>query len=920
MVWTMSPLRRTTTISLSSPRERSNASMSPAGDQTGFESLRPTAMGTSGRTNSGSSPAGSACSSANAGSAAAANKTSRERTSSLFLDLVAVPARRLAGLHKSGIGLELFREEVEVLAPRQARAVHHRRLLRDQVQLVVGQRRVVVGVVHRFVVLRAREEARVLPGGLQRLDRLGELVGRGVAIARHQAVAFLAIRVAEVGEGDRELLVDELLVLRERQHGLELGDRGVVVLLVVEVDVAQAPARLGVIRVVSAGGGIGLDGALDVALLARALADLEEIPLQHDAALAGAVLLLLGELHDLEEVAVILAVGQAHAVKAEGDRLAAGERRLADRLVVDVDARRGRLGVDLKQGVVGREHELARLAALVEADLAGHLLVAVAVQQERIVAAEPQGDLHLTVSSGRAFPLAVQVHIGARKRVDVRADAALRGEQEVGAPIALAFAPGASHHAIAELYFLAFFERCDLGKRAVVVAALDLDPAGLAVTRHLAALTERRRGERELGAAGDAPVLADVDAIAIVFHADHRALERKALDDVIHDLAHRAVDAAGAARARDLRGNDLAARDVESGLGQIAVIVLGDAAEHYHVHARAQRRVLPALGDDTFDIELALLDLGLQRLSRHFAEPRELEQLRRQRLLGLGRDVLQVHPRGVADDAVDADADRLGRGRVGVRIAALRVGLADGIAVYAHAQPRHPACAAVLVGQRLDRHHCLAVERDFDHLARLKLAYRPVGAIAGFGDVELGSLRRLLPIEVHDLPLVIGDARLLAADRDLGPGDWRVFLAHAKGYITHGLEIGVEAVLADLALLRQLHEDGRFPRLDAVAGHLLAHRHVDLGAGLLADLLREHALGVGYAELLAVHDDRRLCRRLTVDARPDLEVDALTASAEQDGGEQHGKKTQVGCIHGDTLCFGYGLLTSRVPGYSPRRD
>src|SRR5687767_8599666 len=134
MVWTMSPLKRTITISLLSPRERSNASMSPAGDHTGFESLRPLAMGTSGRTNSGSTPAGS---SANAGSAAAASKTTRERTSSLFLDLVAVAARRLAGLHEGGITLELFREEVEILAPRQARAVHHRRLLRDQVQLVV---------------------------------------------------------------------------------------------------------------------------------------------------------------------------------------------------------------------------------------------------------------------------------------------------------------------------------------------------------------------------------------------------------------------------------------------------------------------------------------------------------------------------------------------------------------------------------------------------------------------------------------------------------------------------------------------------------------------------------------------------------------------------------------------------------------
>src|SRR6266850_1070520 len=638
MVWTMSPFRRTTTISLSSPRERSNASMSPAGDQTGFESLRPTAMGTSGRTNSGSSPAGSACSSANAGSAAAANKTSRGRTSSLFLDLVAVPARRLAGLHESGIGLELFREEVEVLAPRQARAVHHRRLLRDQVQLVVGQRRVVVGVVHRFVVLRAREEARVLPGGLQRLDRLGELVGRGVAIARHQAVAFLAIRMAEVGEGDRELLVDELLVLRQRQHGLELGDRGVVVLLVVEVDVAQAPARLGVIRVVAAGGGIGLDGALDVAFLARALADLEEIPLQHDAALAGAVLLLLGELHDLEEVAVVLAVGQAHAVKPERDQLAAGDRRLADLLVVDVDGRLRRLGVDLEQGVVGREHELARFTALADFDLVAELLVAVAVQRERVIAAEPQRDLGLSVRPGRAGPLAVQVDAGAGKRVDVRPDSALGGEQEVGALVAfVAFAAGAPHYAITDLHLRAVFERCDLGKRARVFAALDLHPAGLAVTRDLAALTEGRRGQGELGAAADTPALADVDSVALVLLSDHRALEREVLDDVVRDVAHRAVDSAGAARARDLRQDDFAVRGVEFDLDQVAVIVLGDAPQRDHVHGRAQRSVLPALGGDAVDAELALIDLGLQPFCRHLAKRRELEQLRCERLLGLGR-------------------------------------------------------------------------------------------------------------------------------------------------------------------------------------------------------------------------------------------------------------------------------------------
>src|SRR5882762_5653367 len=148
MVWTTSPLMRTIAISLLSPRERSNATRSPAGDHTGFESLRPRAMGTSGRTNSGSIPAGSPA--AGGSSAAAGNATARSRASErrqmciafgpgrlLFLDLIAVPARPLASLHEGRIAFELFREEVEVLSPGEARAVHHRRLLGHQIQLVV---------------------------------------------------------------------------------------------------------------------------------------------------------------------------------------------------------------------------------------------------------------------------------------------------------------------------------------------------------------------------------------------------------------------------------------------------------------------------------------------------------------------------------------------------------------------------------------------------------------------------------------------------------------------------------------------------------------------------------------------------------------------------------------------------------------
>src|SRR5207249_6977792 len=106
----------------------------------------------------------------------------------------------------------------------------------------------------------------------------------------------------------------------------------------------------------------------------------------------------------------------------------------------------------------------------------------------------------------------VQVDAGAGKWIDVRADAAFRGEQEVGAFIAFpAFARDAPHHAIADLHFLALLERRDLGERARVFAARDLDPAGLAITRHLAALGERGRGQGELGTAADAPVHPDRD-------------------------------------------------------------------------------------------------------------------------------------------------------------------------------------------------------------------------------------------------------------------------------------------------------------------------------------------------------------------------------------------------------------------------
>src|SRR6266853_1484648 len=131
-----------------------NAIWSRAGDQCACPSFSlwvvMRAMRPSGSIPAGSPALAAAGSSPTAGNAAAGNASATNRAITerrrciafgpprlRFLDLIAVTARPLASLHEGRIGLELFREEVEVLSPREARAVHHRRLLRDEIQLVV---------------------------------------------------------------------------------------------------------------------------------------------------------------------------------------------------------------------------------------------------------------------------------------------------------------------------------------------------------------------------------------------------------------------------------------------------------------------------------------------------------------------------------------------------------------------------------------------------------------------------------------------------------------------------------------------------------------------------------------------------------------------------------------------------------------
>src|SRR5258706_12705813 len=143
MVWTVSPVVRTIAISLLSPRERSNATRSPVGDHTGFESLRPRAMGTSGRTNSGSIPAGSpaleaagssaGADDATAGSARATSRAIRGRQRGIafgaarlrFLDLIAGSAGAPPGRRQHRGVPPPFLGEMAIFSPPAARAALH---------------------------------------------------------------------------------------------------------------------------------------------------------------------------------------------------------------------------------------------------------------------------------------------------------------------------------------------------------------------------------------------------------------------------------------------------------------------------------------------------------------------------------------------------------------------------------------------------------------------------------------------------------------------------------------------------------------------------------------------------------------------------------------------------------------------------
>jgi len=159
---------------------------------------------------------------------------------------------------------------------------------------------------------------------------------------------------------------------------------------------------------------------------------------------------------------------------------------------------------------------------------------------------------------------------------------------------------------------------------------------------------------------------ADVDAVAIVFRRDHGAFEREALDDVRHDVAHRIVDSRALA-ARPI-SEKITLPLAEWNLTSVRNVSLSWRRCPSRSCRRSRAGACPASPcGDALDAELALLDLGLQRLGRHLSERRNLKSW-------FARDCSAAprRPSGprrrVADDAVDADADRLGRGRVEIAL------------------------------------------------------------------------------------------------------------------------------------------------------------------------------------------------------------------------------------------------------------
>src|SRR5438445_11415349 len=148
---------------------------------------------------------------------------------------------------------------------------------------------------------------------------------------------------------------------------------------------------------------------------------------------------------------------------------------------------------------------------------------------------------------------------------------------------------------------------------------------------------------------------------------------------------------------------------------------------------------------------------------------------------------------------------------------AVIVGLVVQPAVESHRDPGHAGATAELVaagGHGQDRP---PGQRDLQPLSRLHGRALLPGGIAGLADRERDALRGQRRVFVNELTLGVRFAELLVVQLDGGVSDRRAALVHGHGEVTGRGELRLEGIpVDDLAVLAELYQECRLPRLDAV--------------------------------------------------------------------------------------------------------
>ena len=105
---------------------------------------------------------------------------------------------------------------------------------------MIGDSLVVIGVMHRLLVIFVREKSSVLLCYFQFFNCLG-VVRRGSLFVRvNELICFFIVSMTQIGVGHRKLLIDYLPVFRQRQHVFELTDGRIVILFFIQVELSES--------------------------------------------------------------------------------------------------------------------------------------------------------------------------------------------------------------------------------------------------------------------------------------------------------------------------------------------------------------------------------------------------------------------------------------------------------------------------------------------------------------------------------------------------------------------------------------------------------------------------------------------------------------------------------------------------------